>query len=137
MKINEPSKGEQKIINILQRHNIKCRREIEFSDLKGSHGAPLRFDIGVYNNQNQLICLIEYDSEIHFQFVKFFHKTITNFNKRKGYDRIKNRYCIRKNIPLIRIPYWDLENLTFEQIFNNPAYRVRSIYHNDYLGGIK
>lgn len=130
---NKISKGEQIIINILKKNHINYQNEIEFADLKSNKNKPLRFDIGVYNNFNQLICLIEYDSEIHFHFNKFFHKTKSNFNKRRGYDRIKNNYCLRKNIPLIRIPYWDLDKITFYSIFSNPVYKVKTIYHNDYL----
>lgn len=130
---NKVSKGELKIINILKENNINYKNEIEFTDLKSQKNKPLRFDIGVYNNNNQLICLIEYDSEIHFHFNKFFHKTKSNFNKRRGYDRIKNGYCLQKNIPLIRIPYWDLNKITFYSIFSNPTYRVTNIYHNDLL----
>lgn len=127
------SKGEQKIIEILKKNNINYKNEIEFNDLKSQKNKSLRFDIGVYDNINQLICLIEYDSEIHFYFNKFFHKTKSNFNKRRGYDRIKNKYCLQKNIPLIRIPYWDLNKITFHSIFSNPIYRVTNIYHNDFL----
>ena len=113
---NKVSKGELKIINILKENNINCKNEIEFTDLKSQKNKPLRFDIGVYNNSNQLICLIEYDSEIHFHFNKFFHKTKSNFNKRRGYDRIKNEYCLRKNIPLIRIPYTHYNSLKIEDL---------------------
>ena len=130
---NKVSKGELKIIDILKENNINCKNEIEFTDLKSQKNKPLRFDIGVYNNSNQLICLIEYDSEIHFHFNKFFHKTKSNFNKRRGYDRIKNEYCLRKNIPLIRIPYWDLNKIVKTKDIFNPKYLVTTKWHNDYL----
>jgi hypothetical protein len=42
-------------------------------------------------------------------------------------------------IPLIRIPYWDLEELTLEKVLTNSAYRVQTKYHNDNLirSGVK
>ena len=38
-------------------------------------------------------------------------------NKTVYHDNIKNKYCHDNNIQLIRIPYWDLENI--EQILND------------------
>jgi hypothetical protein len=29
---------------------------------------------------------------------------------------IKNQYCFQNNIPLIRIPYWEKDNLTIEDL---------------------
>lgn len=49
------------------------------------------------------------------------------------WDRRKNDYCIRKKIPLIRVPYWDLEELTIDKLLKNPAYRVKDKFHNDLL----
>ena len=37
------------------------------------------------------------------------------------------------NIPLIRVPYWDLDSLTLKQILTNPSYRVKDKYHIDSL----
>ena len=36
-------------------------------------------------------------------------------------------------IPLIRVPYWDLEDLTLQKVLTNPAYLVKSKYHIDNL----
>ena len=48
-------------------------------------------------------------------------------------DRRKNGFCLINNIPLIRIPYWDLEELTLKKILTNSEYRVVSKYHTDNL----
>ena len=55
------------------------------------------------------------------------------FKKQKEWDRRKNKYCLMHNIPLIRIPYWAIEDLTLKDILTNPTYRVKSKYHNDDL----
>jgi hypothetical protein len=34
-------------------------------------------------------------------------------------------------IPLIRVPYWDLEDLTLKKVLSEPSYRVKSKYHID------
>ena len=36
-------------------------------------------------------------------------------------------------IPLIRVPYWDLEDLTLKKVLSDPSYQVKSKYHIDDL----
>lgn len=131
MNIN-PSKGERKIEDILKQNKISFQREVSFNDLHGLGNNLLRFDFAIFK-QDQLICLIEYDGEQHFKFVKHFHKNVFNFKKEKEWDRRKNKYCLIHNIPLIRVPYWDYDTLTFKKIFTEPSYRVTTKYHNDNL----
>lgn len=125
------SKGEEKISSLLKSAYISYEREYTFPDLK-HNGSLLRFDFAIISC-GRPIKLIEYDSEIHFQRVKHFHKTNSEFKQAQERDRIKNKYCLLHNIPLIRIPYWELENLTYEKIFNTPSFLVRNKFHNDYL----
>ena len=33
-------------------------------------------------------------------------------DKQQKYDNLKNEYCIKNNIPLIRIPYWEKDNIS-------------------------
>ena len=132
MSFNSPSKGEQKVMSILDKHGVFYKREITFSDLRGQKNSLLRYDIGVYRNNN-LFALIEVDGAQHFKFIKHFHKTQFGFMKGREWDRRKNSYCLLHNIPLIRIPYWDLDSLTFEKIFSTEEYIVKSKYHNDIL----
>lgn len=131
MNINQ-SKGERKIEDILKQNKISFQREVSFNDLYGLGNNLLRFDFAIFK-QNQLICLIEYDGEQHFKFVKHFHKNVFNFKKAKEWDRRKNKYCLIHNIPLIRVPYWDYDTLTFKKIFTESSYRVTTKYHNDNL----
>lgn len=125
------SKGEQKIINLLKRGGIKFEREISFPDLNGYKGVPLRFDFGIYRN-NKLVGIIEVDGRQHYEYVPYFHKTIFGFKKQQEWDRKKNKYCITHNIPLYRIPYWDIDNLTLKTLFN-PQYRVFNQFHLDFI----
>ena len=133
----ETSKGEQKIIDILNRNKIKFEREISFEDLNGYKKVPLRFDFGIYR-YGKLICLLEMDGKQHYEFVKFFHKNLSGFKKQQEWDRRKNKYCLMNNIPLYRVPYWQLEDLTLEKIFS-PINRVTSKYHTDIIkrSGVK
>lgn len=132
------SKLEDKVANILNAYNIKYLREYSFPDLVGLKNTPLRFDFAIFK-ENKILFLIEIDGEQHFKFTKHFHKTTLDFMKAREWDRKKNSYCLVKRIPLIRVPYWDLDKLTFNSLFSNPNYRVKDKYHNDYLinGGVK
>ena len=120
------SKGEDKIIRLLRASNIKFEREKTFADLRG---GKFRYDfyLPLYN------ILIEVDGEQHFKQVKVFQKTRSDFLKQQENDRRKNSYFLAKNIPLYRIPYWEVYNLkTADDIFQE-KFRVKDRWHNDKL----
>ena len=129
---HKSSKLELQVEKILRQNNINFKREVSFNDLNGCNNTPLRFDFVIYKNNN-IFCIIETDGEQHFKFVKHFHKNIFGFKKSLEWDRRKNKYCLVHNIPLIRIPYWDYDTITFKQIFTEPSYQVKTKYHNDIL----
>lgn len=58
--------------------------------------------------------MIEVDGEGHYKPIQFGGK---DYDANKGYqttirhDNIKTEYCIANNICLIRIPYWERDNL--------------------------
>ncbi len=132
------SKYEEHIIKILKENKIKFVREKSFSDLK--NGA-FRFDFYIPNYKGASF-IIECDGEQHFQPIKIFHKTRADFLKQQGYDRRKNSYCLANQIPLYRIPYWEIYNIkTLKDIMNN-NFLVKTKWHNDeiwqkYQKGIK
>ncbi|MGJ9460463.1 hypothetical protein [Oceanobacillus sp. CF4.6] len=99
------SGGERAIEEYLQINGYKYKSEYTFSDLK--HIVRLRFDFAVFNN-NKVITLIEFDGPHHFSPIDFFggekHYEGTIYR-----DKLKNDYCYRNGIPLIRIPYYNEE----------------------------
>lgn len=127
------SKGEEKIQNLLQRGGIQFQREVSFTDLTGKKKVHLRYDFVIFNKKGQIAGCIEVDGRQHFEYTPHFHKKYSDFLKAKERDRKKNRYCLTHGITLIRVPYWDLETLTLNGLLTNPAYRVKDIFHNDYL----
>lgn len=102
--LQHTSIGEEKIANILKENNVKFKRQFTFSDLISPRGSLLKFDFGIYNNLGQLKYLIEYDGIQHFF-------PVDRFGGKKGWeylkecDYLKNQYCIKNKIPLIRINY--------------------------------
>ena len=65
------SKGEEKVIELLQKGRYKFEREKRFKDLK--HGI-YRFDFYVVRDR-AIPCVLEYNGEQHYQHVKQFHAT--------------------------------------------------------------
>ena len=85
------------------------------------NNAYYRFDYAIFDDNQKLTSLIEFDGEQHFP-----NNTASNFYDYEAThqrDIIKNQYCIQNNIPLIRIPYWEKNNLTIELILGN-KYRI-------------
>lgn len=42
--------------------------------------------------------------------------TTHNLTETQKNDNIKNEYCKTNNIPLVRIPYWERDNITLEML---------------------
>lgn len=119
------SKYEEQIIVILKHSKIKFQREKTFSDLK--HGL-FRFDFYIPSLNDRPI-IIEVDGEQHFKPIY----GRQSFLKGQEHDRRKNSYCLANNIPLYRIPYWEIKNLrTADDIFKD-EFLVKTRWHNDYL----
>lgn len=105
------SKGEQKIIEILNAHNIDYTTQKTFDTCCFDNKYPAYFDFYIENKY-----LIEYDGEQHFNYKNEGWNNKENFNKTKERDLIKNQWCKQNNIPLIRIPYWKLDTLNFDDL---------------------
>ena len=106
------SKGEFLIRQILDQLKIKYKQQYIFSDLKVK--KSLRFDFAIFDDNNNIKCLIEYQGQQHFQPYHF--DTDERFQKRLEYDRIKREYCKENNIKLIEISYIDYEKINKEYI---------------------
>ena len=100
------SKGEALIAKMLIENNIEFKTQQTFPDLKGENGYALRFDFGVYKD-GELSHLIEFDGIQHFKYTtcSTAWNTKENLEVVQRRDALKNEYCQRKNIRLIRIKY--------------------------------
>ena len=103
------SNGVVIIKKFLDNHSIAYTMEQTFEKCKNVY--PLRFDFYLpeYN------CCIEYDGEQHYSPVNFHGcsdiKSDMSFQQTKFNDIIKNEYCISNNINLLRIPFFELNNI--------------------------
>lgn len=118
------SKGEQKIANYLDKKSITYKQEVTFSDLKME--SLLRYDFGIYSKSKELIALIEYDGQHHFKPIEIWGGD-KEFEKTLERDKIKDNYAIENNIYLLRIPYWEFDNV--EEILEEKLKGDNNIWH--------
>lgn len=100
---NSTSRGEDRIKSFLESHNIQFKRNYEFEDCK--RVKRLRFDFYL----PEMNMCIEYDGEHHFEENEYFGEG--NLDYIRENDRIKNEFCQLNDIKMIRIPFYDYENI--------------------------
>lgn len=111
------SLGSLKIKKYLNEKKIKFETEKKFKNCFGESKFLLPFDF--YIKDFNLI--IEFDGEQHFK-PKFGEDwNGTEFNRTKKNDEIKNNFCKKQKIQLIRIPYNYVNNITtiLDKTFND------------------
>lgn len=89
------SRGESIINNFLKDRGIVFERQKKFEGCINKRKLPFDFFIPSLNT------CIEYDGLFHFKPIF----SITSFTETKINDEIKNNFCKKANINLIRIPY--------------------------------
>lgn len=100
---NTESIGEKKIRMYLEEHEIVFEQEKWFSDCRDTNPLPFDFYLPKSNQ------IIEFDGKQHFDSSSLFYHT--PLSEQKSHDEIKNKYCKDNNIKLLRIPYWNLNNI--------------------------
>lgn len=108
-KCHRSSRGQDKIEKLLIQNNLFYEREKKFNSCKGNKQF-LPFDFYVNNEY-----LIEYDGQQHFKPIEIFGGQ-QRFLFTQERDKIKTQWCIDNNIPLIRIPYTQLELLSIQDL---------------------
>lgn len=105
------SSMEMKIGQIFTKYHIKYIPQFSFNDCKDRRKLPFDFYLPDYN------MAIEYDGEQHYYPVNFGgisdEKAMENFLIVQRHDEIKTKYCEQHKINLIRIPYFEKDNIEF------------------------
>lgn len=109
------SAGERRIAAMLTAGGYHFQQEYEFPDLIASSGRPLRMDFVIFDDCGDILFAIEYDGEQHYKSVSHFGGSAAH-NRQHYNDLKKNQYCLDHNIPLVRIPYWEYNTITMEEI---------------------
>jgi hypothetical protein len=106
------SVGEHKISELLKQNNIDFLHDVNFRECRYPDGGLARFDFVI----NDSFC-IEYDGIQHFDpSVKGNWGDEEYFNTIQEHDAYKNKWCQLNNIPLIRIPYTHLHDLSYKDL---------------------
>ena len=103
------SKGEARICKILTALNQEFIQEKTFENCVFANGTFARFDF--YLPQHNLI--VEYDGEQHYTG----WNGKDNLNEIQAKDKFKTEWCEKNQIQLLRIPYYNYENI--EDIIKN------------------
>jgi hypothetical protein len=111
------SRGEIKIEEILQASGLTFEEEYSFSDLYSSNGRPLRFDFAVFDDDGNLMFLIEYQGIQHYIAKSKFGGN-SGLKKQQYNDLMKREYCRKHNLILIAIPYTDESLINYDYIMN-------------------
>jgi hypothetical protein len=98
------SKGELAIRKYLTKNNINFFEQYTFNDCKSINLLSFDFYLPKYN-----MC-IEYDGKQHFKSIEFFGGDET-FEGIKMRDVIKNNFCEKNNMKLVRIPYYNYNKI--------------------------
>lgn len=113
------SKGEQAVAKYLHSLGYDTVKQITFSDCCDRRCLP--FDIGFYINNR--LCLVEFDGIQHFKPISMFGGE-EYLNYISKHDRIKDVYCRKNSIPLLRVRYDERPQL--EQLINKFIAQVQS-----------
>lgn len=91
----------------LNLHQINYQKEKRFEDCVYTKTLPFDFYLEDYNS------CIEVDGIGHYRPVAFGgdkQEAIKNYELRQKADNIKTQYCEDNNIPLLRLPFWEIED---------------------------
>ncbi len=102
------SHGEKKIMQFLNKNDFEYHVQHKFINCKDIFDLPFDFYLPNLN------AAIEYDGELHYhvhRFIKDPLKAEKVLDRTKRHDVIKTEYCKNNNINLIRIPFWEFDNI--------------------------
>lgn len=111
------SRAEIKISQILSHAGINFKEQYSFPDLIGQGGHALRFDFAIFDDNDELEFLLEYQGIQHYK-PKDKFGGMSGLRKQQYYDMQKREYCKKHGIKLVLIPYWDENQISYDYIMN-------------------
>lgn len=115
------SRGEIKIQEILEQNDLNFVMEYSFPGLNSTSGRPLRFDFVIFDDDNKIDFIIEYQGRQHYE-------ASSKFGGKKGFyrqqfnDNRKRRFCALEGYNLIEIPYTDDSLISYDYIMQKAGY---------------
>jgi hypothetical protein len=115
------SRGEIKIFEILTEAGLNFKEEYSFPGLVSSSGRPLRFDFAVFDDNDELDFLIEFQGIQHYE-PKSKFGGISGLKKQQYNDMLKREYCNKYGITLVLVPYWDEGRVDYDYLMEAAGY---------------
>lgn len=115
------SRAEICIEEILRDNGLNFKMEYIFPDLKSPNGKPLRFDFVIFDDDDKIDFIIEYQGKQHYE-------PSQKFGGKKGFyqqqynDNLKRRFCALHELKLIEIPFTDEHKLSYDYIMARAGY---------------
>ena len=110
------SKGNNFIKHFLEERNINFKNEYKILECKDKLSLP--FDFAIFDKNNNLLFLIEYQGKQHYSYENAGWDNKENFLKIQQHDKIKRDFCFNNQIKLITISYKENLQKKLEEIFN-------------------
>lgn len=117
----DASRAEIKIREILEEAGLNFKMEYIFPDLKTHNGRPLRFDFVVFDDDNNIDFLIEYQGKQHYEASNKFGGKRGLYQQQYN-DNQKRRFCALHDFKLIEIPYTDENLISYDYIMKLAGY---------------
>lgn len=111
------SRAQIKIEDILNEAGLNFKEQYSFPDLVGQGGHALRFDFAIFNDNDELQFLIQYQGIQHYK-PKSVFGGMSGLRKQQFYDMQKRQYCKKHGIKLVLIPYWQENQISYDYIMN-------------------
>ena len=109
--------GEFNIEKILKDNNIIFQSQYTENSL-----GRKKFDFAIFNNNDEVVRLIEFDGQQHYNSTQGYWNSKNpdkDLQHRQELDEEKNEWATIHNIPLVRIPYWERDNITLDMILGD------------------
>lgn len=107
------SHAERTMIDFLNQNGYIFEQQYKPNGLLGMNNGQLKFDFAIFDKANKIKCLVELDGEQHYKVINYFGG-MKKYNQIKHNDNLKNIWCLRNEIELIRI---NVSNCTTDESF--------------------
>ena len=110
-----------KIEQILTQAGLPFKMEYSFAGLNSPNGRPLRFDFVIFDDDDNIDFIIEYQGKQHYE-------ASSKFGGKKGLyqqqfnDNQKRRFCALHDFKLIEIPYTEENLISYDYIMKQAGY---------------
>lgn len=106
--------GEKNIETLLKQNKICFKSQYTNQELKLK-----KYDFAILDNNSLPIRFIEFDGKQHYSNISGIWGSAESLTDIQQRDQVKNEYALSHNIPLVRIPYWERDNITLDMILGD------------------